>query len=43
MIVFKIKIPDQGVGPAWDRQSGARAERDSLILFGLIEQDQEQE
>ena len=45
MIMFEIKkkITDKEVGPAWQRQSGARAERYSLFLFGLIEQDQELE
>ena len=41
IVLFKIGITDQGVGPAWQRQSGARAERDTLVLFGLIEEDQE--
>ena len=36
LVRFKIRITDQGVGPAWQRQSRARAERDSLVLFGLI-------
>ena len=43
MVLFKIRITDQGVGSAWQRQSGARAKRYSLVLFGLIEQDQELE
>ena len=29
MVLFKMRITDQGVGPAWQRQSWARAGRDS--------------
>ena len=43
MVLFKIRITDQGAGPAWQRQSGARTEIYSPVLFGLIEQDQEEE
>ena len=39
----KMRITDQGVGPAWQRQSGARRDKDSPVLYGLSEQDQELE
>ena len=40
MVLLKMTITDQGVGPAWQRQSGARTER-FPVLFGLIKLDQE--
>ena len=42
-VLFKIRMTAQGGGPAWQKQSEARAERDTLVLFGLIEEDQELE
>ena len=43
VFLFKIRITDQGVWSAWQRPSEARAERYSLVLFGLIEQNPELE
>ena len=41
MILFKRRVTDQVVGPAWQRQSGAGAGEGFLVLFKIIEQDQE--
>ena len=43
MVPLKIIKTDQGVGPAWQRQYGAKRDRDSLVLLGLSEWDQELE
>ena len=42
LVLFKRRITEQVVGPDWQRQSGARAGRVFLVLFKIIEQDQEQ-
>ena len=41
MVLFKRRVTDQGAGPAGQRQSGARAGKRFLVLFRIIEQDQE--
>ena len=41
LVLFKRRVPDQGVGPAWQRQSGAGAGEGFLVLFKIIKQDQE--
>ena len=41
LVLFKRKVIDQGVGPAWQRQSGAGAGEGFLVLFKIIEQYQE--
>ena len=41
--LFKIIITEQGVGLVWQRQSGTAADRNSPVLFELIEQEQEME
>ena len=41
LVLFKRRVTDQGVGPAWQRQSGAGAGEGFLVLFKIIEQDQE--
>ena len=41
LVLFKRKVCDQGVGPAGQRQSGAGAVKIFLVLFRIIEHDQE--
>ena len=41
LVLFKRRVTDQGVGPARQRQSGAGAGEGFLVLFKIIEQDQE--
>ena len=41
LVLFKRRETDQGVGPAWQRQSGAGAGEGILVLFKIIEQYQE--
>ena len=41
LVLFKRRVTDQGVGPAWQRQSGAGAGEGFLVLFKIIEQDHE--
>ena len=40
-VLFKRIVTDQEVGPAGQRQLGARAGKRFLLLFIIIEQDQE--
>ena len=41
LVLFKRKVTDQEGRPAGQRQSGAGAGRIFLVLFRIIEQDQE--
>ena len=41
LVLFKIRITDPNVGPAEQRQSGADAGKRFLVLFIIIEPDQE--
>ena len=41
LVLFKIKVSDQGVGPTGQRQSGAGAGEKFLVLLRIIKQDQE--
>ena len=41
LVLFKRKVTDQEWRPAEQRQSGAGAGRIFLVLFRIIEQDQE--
>ena len=41
LVLFKTKVTDQEGRPAGQRQSGAGAGRIFLVLFRIIEQDQE--
>ena len=41
MVLFKRRVTDQEVGPAGQRQSGAGAGKRFLVLFRIIERDQE--
>ena len=41
LVLFKRRVTDQEVGPAGQRQSGAGAGKRFLVLFRIIEQDQE--
>ena len=41
LVLFKRKITDQEGGPDGQRQSGAGPGRIFLVLFRIIEQDQE--
>ena len=41
LVLFKRRVTDQRVGPALQRQSGAGAGEGFLLLFKIIEQDQE--
>ena len=40
LVLFKRRVTDQGVRPAWQRQLGAGAGEGFLVLFKIIEQDQ---
>ena len=33
LVMFERRVTEQGVGPAWQRQSGAGAGKGSLVLF----------
>ena len=41
LVLFKSRVTDQGVRPAWERQSGAGAGEGFLVLFKIIEPNQE--
>ena len=41
LVLFKRRVTDQEVGPAGQRESGAGAGKRFLVLFRIIEQDQE--
>ena len=41
MVLFMRGVTDQEGRPAWQRQSGAGAGKRFLVLFRIIEQDQE--
>ena len=41
LVLFKKRVPDQEGRPAGQRQSGAGAGKRFLVLFRIIEQDQE--
>ena len=41
MVLFKRRVTDQEVRPAGQRQSGAGAGKIFLVLFRIIEEDQE--
>ena len=36
LVVFKSRVSDQGVGPAWQIQSGAGAGEGFLVLYNII-------
>ena len=40
LVLFKRRVTDQEVGPAGQRESGARAGKIFLVLLRIIEQDQ---
>ena len=40
LVLFKRKLTDQEVGPAGQRQPGARAGKRFLVLFQIFQQDQ---
>ena len=41
LVLFKRRVTDQEVGHAGQRQSGAGAGKRFLVLFRIIEEDQE--
>ena len=41
LVLLKTKVTDQEVRPTGQRQSGAGAGRRFLVLFRIIEQDQD--
>ena len=41
LVLFKRRVTNQGVGPAWQRRWGAGAREVFLVLFKIIEQYQE--
>jgi hypothetical protein len=41
LVLFKIRVTDQEGRPAGQRQSGAGARKRFLVLFRIIERDQE--
>ena len=41
LVLLKRRVNDQEVGPAGQRQSGVGARKRFLVLFKIVEQDQE--